>query len=131
MVRELYGITQDLKTKNYMVVLNFKCKICNKICNALHFHQNFGNWTSGNNDIDKFIQDTQLSVHSYKVSNALEWIPYDRFTNIKCIIITEKYRANWIDGNISYWNDYNKNWMRKNNNMIVELKTINNLKSIT
>ncbi|RGB36389.1 hypothetical protein C1646_758206 [Rhizophagus diaphanus] len=38
----------------------------------------------GNNDIDKFIQDTQLSAHS-DVREALEWIPYDRFHDIKYI----------------------------------------------
>ena len=68
------------------------CKECNqentwlnwcKACNAKHFQQNFENWTSGNVDIDKFIQDTQLSANSrYKV---LEWIPYDRFYDIEYI----------------------------------------------
>ncbi|PKC62710.1 hypothetical protein RhiirA1_423504 [Rhizophagus irregularis] len=26
---EVYGITQDPETKNYMMVLNYKCKKCN------------------------------------------------------------------------------------------------------
>ncbi len=34
-----------------------------KTCNAKHFQQNFEKWTSGNVDIDKFIQDAQLSVN--------------------------------------------------------------------
>ena len=69
-----------------MMVLNEKCKECNYICNAMHFQQNFVNWTSGNNDIDKLIQDTQLSAHTeYALRSVLEWIPYDRFHDIKYI----------------------------------------------
>jgi hypothetical protein len=60
---EIYGITQDPETKNYMMVLNDKCKTCNYICYAKRFQQNFENWISGNDNIDKFIQDTQLSAH--------------------------------------------------------------------
>jgi hypothetical protein len=83
------------------------CEKCYFICYAIHFQQNFINWTSGNDDIDKFIQNTQLSVHNityYVFEKALEWIPYDRFYNIKYVAEKEVYRANWIDGRIIYWN---------------------------
>jgi hypothetical protein len=116
-----------------MVVLNnLECKKCNYACNSIHFQQNFGNWTSGNDNIDKFIQDTQLSVHeTIKIPNALEWIPYDRFYNIKYIAENEVYRANWIEGKLSYWNYNDQNWRRENQNMIVILKRLSNLKNIT
>src|SRR5688572_2729643 len=53
---------------------------CNQ-CNAKRFQQDFPNWTSGNNYIDNFIQKTQLNARNcYEV---LEWIPYNRLTNIK------------------------------------------------
>jgi hypothetical protein len=29
----------------------------------MYFQRNFKNWTSGNNDIDKFIQSIQLLTH--------------------------------------------------------------------
>ena len=61
-----------------MVVLDDICEKCNCICNAIHFQQNFKNWTSGNDNIDKFIQDAQLSAHG-NAEKALEWIPYGRF----------------------------------------------------
>src|SRR5687768_435969 len=94
---------KQIKSLHVNEVLNDKCNISNKICNTIRFQQNFGNWTSGNNDIDKFIQDTQLSVHDYyEISDSLEWIPYDRFDNIECITKDENYKANWIDGNIYY-----------------------------
>jgi hypothetical protein len=41
-----------------------KCKKCEEICNAIHFQRDFVNWTSGNNNVDKFIQEIQLSTHS-------------------------------------------------------------------
>jgi hypothetical protein len=40
-----------------------KCKKCKDTCYTIHFQHNFENWTSGNNNIDKFIQSTQLSAH--------------------------------------------------------------------
>ncbi|GBB88955.1 hypothetical protein RclHR1_15580002 [Rhizophagus clarus] len=54
----------------------WKCEECNqkcteyewrKECNAKRFKQNFKNWTSGNDSIDKFIQDTQLSAINFYV----------------------------------------------------------------
>jgi hypothetical protein len=114
-----------------MVVLYIKCVKCNNVCYSIHFQHNFINWTSGNNDIDKFIQSTQLSAHG-KVTDALEWIPYDRFYDIKHIAeggFDEVYRANWTDGCISYLN-YN-NWERVGSNMSVILKILTNPAIIT
>ena len=133
MNHNFYGITQDPETKDYMMVLNDKlCKICNCMCNAIHFQRNFDNWTSGNNEIDEFIQDTQLLAHYY-TPKALEWIPYDRFYNIKCIAedgFGKVYKANWIDGCIDEWNNENKNWKRKDPNMFVILKRLTNLTNV-
>ncbi|EXX56359.1 hypothetical protein RirG_216980 [Rhizophagus irregularis DAOM 197198w] len=124
-----YGITQIPETKDYMMVLNEKCKKCNNICYSIHFQQNFNNWTSGNNDIDNFIQYTQLSAHN-DVKKALEWIPYDQFYSIE-YIEKDRYQASWNDGNIIDWDSKNKNWKREGKNMIVILKKLNNTKDIT
>jgi hypothetical protein len=115
------------------MVLNDKCGKCNFVCNSIHFQYNFIGWTSGNNDIDKFIQSTQLSAHD-NVSEMLEWIPYDRFYDIKYISegkFNKMYRANWIDGYISHWNNYNQNWRRGETNKFVILKILNKSTSIT
>jgi len=129
---EFYGITQDPETKNYMVVFNEICEKCYCVCNAMHFQQNFENWTSGNNVIDKFIQDVQLLAHdSYK---ALEWISYDRFYNIEYIAkggFGKVYRANWIDGYIQDWDSKNQNWKREDQNEFVALKSLNNSINVT
>ncbi|EXX53713.1 hypothetical protein RirG_241450 [Rhizophagus irregularis DAOM 197198w] len=132
---EVYGITQDPETKNYMVILDDICEKCNEMCNSIHFQRNFKNWINGNNDIDKFIQNTQLSAHYYNVRNALEWIPYGKLYDIKYITEDNKfgkvYRANWIDGCIYKWDNDNQNWIRKDQNMFVILKILNNPASIT
>ncbi|RGB42332.1 hypothetical protein C1646_662318 [Rhizophagus diaphanus] len=133
MIYNSYGITQDPQTKNYMVILSDICKKCNEICNTTYFQRNFKRWTSGNNDIDKIIQDAQLSAHE-NARNALEWIPYDKFYNIKYIAkggFGKVYKANWIDGRIWDWNDKNQNWERYGKNMVVALKSLNNSKNVT
>jgi hypothetical protein len=128
-------MTLDPETKNYMMVLNNVCEKCNYACNAIYFQRRFIHWTSCNDDIDKFIQDTQLSVHE-DIREALEWIPYDRLYNIKYIVKDEVYRASWIDGNISYyesdvsWDNENQNWIRKDKNIHVILKNLNYSKNI-
>jgi hypothetical protein len=116
------------------------CEECNKentgfqwchTCNAKRFQQNFQNWTSSNDDIDKFIQHTQLSANNY--DKVLEWIPYDRFCDIKYIAkggFGNVYRANWIDGFINYWDINSKNWHRDGKNKVVALKSLNNSKNV-
>src|SRR5438034_9186123 len=82
---------------------------CNR-CNAKHFQQNFEQWNSGNVDIDKFIQDTQLLAHCRQ--KVIEWIPYDRFYDIEFIAkggFGKVYKANWIDGSIKKWDTKNQN----------------------
>src|SRR3990170_735241 len=59
-----YGLCKKCKQpKNN----HFWCRICT-------FQQNFKNWTSGNHDIDKFIQNTQSKAKNHK--DVIEWIEY-------------------------------------------------------
>jgi hypothetical protein len=118
-----------------MVVLDInKCEKCKDACNSIHFQQNFTNWTSGNDDVDKFIQNSQLLAHK-EVSDILEWIPYNRLYNIKHVKF-DIYGANWIDGCIrqslysNSLNSINQHWIRVEPNMFVNLKLINNPTSI-
>jgi predicted nucleic-acid-binding Zn-ribbon protein len=120
-----------------MVVLYIKCVKCSNnkyVCNSIYFQHNFTKWTSNNNEIDKFIQSTQLSDHNYYGCQALEWIPYNRFYNVKYIAkggFSEVYRANWIDGHINGWDSNHQIWNRKDQNMFVALKKLNNSKNVT
>ncbi|GET02644.1 kinase-like domain-containing protein [Rhizophagus clarus] len=98
---------------NYCLIdSNNICEKCGHICNAKHFQQNFKNWTSGNNNIDKLIQDSQLSAHVtdyyYGISKAaLEWIPYDRLTILNMLKV-------------------DLDWKRINQNLPVILKILDN-----
>ena len=117
------------------------CEECNqentgyrwcRSCNAKRFQQNFKNWTSGNDDIDKFIQHTQLSANGFY--EALEWIPYDRFHDIKFIAkggFGNVYKAIWIDGHIRKWDNKNQNWRREYSNKNFALKSLDNSKNVT
>src|SRR5436305_15306703 len=48
-------------------------------CNSKHFKQDFNKWTSGNKEIDEFIQKFQLNATCWQ--EVLEWIPYEKFVN--------------------------------------------------
>ncbi|CAG8798264.1 5129_t:CDS:2, partial [Dentiscutata erythropus] len=55
----LYGITQDPSTLEYMLVEPMS--LCDRCLSKL-LESEFSNWTSGNLQIDKFIQDTQQFI---------------------------------------------------------------------
>ncbi|CAJ0880244.1 14514_t:CDS:2 [Entrophospora sp. SA101] len=69
-----------------------------QMCESKRFQQRFSNWTSGNKDIDNFIQETQKN--SIGPLNYVEWIQHNRFRNIQKIdeggygIV---YSATWLD----------------------------------
>ena len=104
---------------------HYWCRICN-------FQRNFKNWTSGNNDVDKFIQKTQLKAEC--PFEILEWIEYDRFENIEHLAeggFGTVYKAIWKDGPISYWNSEINQWKRYTTNNPVALKCLHNSQNIT
>jgi hypothetical protein len=64
-------------------------------------------WTSGNEQIDDFIQEMRLKMKDY-YDIVFEWIPYNQFGNIeqkdKDGFITV-YSAIWKNGPLCYNND--------------------------
>ncbi|GBB97026.1 hypothetical protein RclHR1_00290024 [Rhizophagus clarus] len=139
----IYGISQNPITKDYIMVLNNKyfvkhCARCGKLytnvlykwcrpCQINCFKNNFINWTSGNEKIDYFIQKIQL-----KINNLFEWIPYSQFNNIEGI---GKYNSNlvcsaiWKNGPLCY-NLKNQEYTR-NPNERVALKYLGNSQNIS
>ena len=82
-------------------------------CNAKRFKENFKNWTSGNKNIDEFIQHSQLNALYW--SNCLEWIPFENFQNVTYIAkggFGKVYSAEWPEGRILYWDIENQKWGR-------------------
>ncbi|SRR6266498_2555189 len=72
--------------------------------------KDFNKWTSGNEHIDKFIQDASI-----KSKKQVEWIPYNRLRNIQFLAkggFSTIYKAIWLDGYIRYWDSENKHWQR-------------------
>ncbi|RHZ75661.1 hypothetical protein Glove_212g171 [Diversispora epigaea] len=91
-----------------------------KPCNSTRFKNDFDKWTSGNETIDKFIQDAQLNVDDFK--KLIEWIPYDRFQDIKQIAkggYGTIYYAMWVDGYIRRWDIKNQQWARHGQREVV------------
>src|SRR5438270_521487 len=97
---------------------------CNQ-CNAKQFQQEFPNWTSGNNYIDNFIQETQLNAKDRW--GVLEWIPYNRLTNIKYLAkggFSTVYKGRRLDGYIQNWDSDNRQW----NRFIYDIDDIDSMK---
>src|SRR5690349_8842740 len=67
-------------------------------------------FTSGNENIDNFIQEIQLKMeNSYNI--GFEWIPYNQFSNINEIGrggFATVYSAIWEGGPLEYKYDYDK-----------------------
>ncbi|RHZ82528.1 hypothetical protein Glove_109g84 [Diversispora epigaea] len=103
-----------------------------KPCNLLHFENNFDKWTSGNETIDKFIQDAQLNT-DIRGGKIIEWIPYDRFKDIKQIAkggYATIYYAKRVDGFIiKQWDIENQQWKRYGQSEVV-LKKFDNILDI-
>ncbi|GBC39142.1 kinase-like domain-containing protein [Rhizophagus irregularis DAOM 181602=DAOM 197198] len=109
--QELYGISQNPDTEDYILVLM---------------------WTSGNEKIDEFIQEMQLQIYNYHSDIVLEWIPYNQFNEIKETgkngLITI-YSAIWKDGPLlKYDSEYSE--YTRDSNKKVALKYLNNSQSI-
>src|SRR5579862_6846627 len=96
-----YGLCKECKQPNTNY---YWCRSCN----CKRFEQNFQNWTSGNRDIDEFIQRIQLKAKDS--SKVLEWIEYDRFKNIEYLAkggYGTIYKATFEDGYIQTWDSEN------------------------
>ena len=82
-----------------------------KECYSKKFQQNFGNWTSGNDHIDKFIQESQLNARN--TFELLEWIPHNRLRNIQFLAqggFSTIYKALWLDRPIYKWDYEKQDW---------------------
>src|SRR6185436_12116803 len=95
-------------------------------CNAKQFQNEFDKWTSGDREIDKFIQQIQLKAN--KRQEIIEWIPYDRFENVRYLAkrgFGTVYKAKWLDGSIYNWN-YKVEKYERSQELDVCLKSLDN-----
>ncbi|RHZ59648.1 hypothetical protein Glove_362g51 [Diversispora epigaea] len=100
-----------------------------EFCIRKYLENNFGNWTSKNNEIDKLIQECQQKTTG--PDSVIEWIEYNQFENIEhladggCATI---YTAAWKDGFYNKWNSERQILERFGSQKIV-LKRLNNSNS--
>src|ERR1051325_7679648 len=100
-------------------------------CNAKRFQCDFKNWSSGNHDVDKFIQKAQLNAKNKH--EVLEWIEHDRFENIEYMAkggFGTVHKAIWKDGPINKWYSENNQFERRGE-IDVALKCLHNSQDIT
>jgi hypothetical protein len=74
-----------------------------KPCQIKFLKNNFTKWTSGNKKIDDFIKKMQLKINDYR-DILFEWLPYDKFDNIKRLSNTNTHFAIFKNGPLYYRN---------------------------
>ncbi|GBC09416.1 hypothetical protein RclHR1_08840005 [Rhizophagus clarus] len=124
---------KKVKPKNTNMEICYDCHSTVREQKYGRFQQNFKNWTSGNDNVDKFIQNIQLSAsNEYQL---LEWIPYDRFCRVEYVAkggFAKIFKASWKDNRISHWNVSKNIWERHNSrNKVMALKSLNNSQNVT
>jgi serine/threonine protein kinase len=96
------------------------------------FQQNFKYWTSGNHDVDEFIQKAQLKAKNQ--FEILEWIEYDRFENVEYLAkggFGTTYKAIWKGGYLCYNFDHFYRQKDDEKGHPVALKCLHNSQDIT
>ena len=93
-------------------------------------------WTSENSEIDHFIKDTIYNAKSnYGYPRFLEWVPFDRFEDIKQIGeggFAKVYSAKWIDGQSKCNKQDNGSWEKLEPEPInVALKRLNGSQNLS
>ncbi|CAB5321513.1 unnamed protein product [Rhizophagus irregularis] len=122
-LHELYGISQNPNTEEYIIVQDKYCEKCGekytneciKWCRPCHTNYFENEWTSENKTIDDIILEMQLKIDCYD-DTIVEWIPYNQFINIEEIGKIDNntatiYSALWSNGSLQY-NEYKKKWMQ-------------------
>ena len=139
---EFNKLTLNVSDKNVNPIKT-NCSYCNKPfteelwCKECDPGQMIEGWTSGNSDIDKFIKDTMYNAKpdSDGIIKFLEWVPFDRFTDIKEIGeggFAKVYSATWIDGKAEYTKQDDGSWKKEDPKpMKVALKMLNGSQNIS
>ncbi|RGB39593.1 kinase-like domain-containing protein [Rhizophagus diaphanus] len=97
-------------------------------CNCF-FRQNFKNCTSGNHDVNEFIQKAQLEAKNER--HIIEWIEYDKFKDVEYLAkggFGTTFKAVWKDGPWKFNNDYQ---LKRKGETKVALKCLHNSQDIT
>ncbi|GBC31943.2 kinase-like domain-containing protein [Rhizophagus irregularis DAOM 181602=DAOM 197198] len=98
-------------------------------CKSQYFKQNFKNWTSGNHNVDEFIQKAQLKAKN--IDQVIEWVEYDKFENVEYLAkgrFGTTFKAVWKDGPWKLNDNYQ---LERKGETKVALKCLHNSQDIT
>ncbi|GBB89529.1 hypothetical protein RclHR1_16230002 [Rhizophagus clarus] len=112
------------KDSNLENINHGNCSYCNKPfteelwCKLCDPFRMIEGWTSGNNDIDKFIKGTIYDARNSNKYNDrfVEWVSFDKFKDIKQIGeggFAKVYSATWIDGKAEYEKLIDGSWKKR------------------
>ncbi|RIB05238.1 kinase-like domain-containing protein [Gigaspora rosea] len=116
-------------------VNNELCPKCNSMCSSLiyctscirnKFKENFGKWSSGNEVIDKFIQECQMKT--LFPNKIFEWVPFENLRDIKFLAeggFGKIHTVEWINGQISNWDHITQQFQRYGTHKYI-LKSLKN-----
>ena len=131
--------TQEIECQfDKLNVSGYNCFRCNKQfteelwCKDYDPFRIIEGWTSENSNIDKFIKDTMYDARHEEFPKFLEWVPFNKFTDIKQIGeggFAKVYSATWIDGPLSKWN--NKMMQVGKNQNLDQRQLLEKVKQIT
>jgi len=103
-----------------------------KDCETSALKEDFKNWTSGDLDVDNFIQHTQLNAEQ-----SVDYFEYIDFENLELVENINKggsfstiYSAIWLEGPRWIWDEDAEQWTR-NGPMKVALKRLNNSQNMS
>ena len=94
------------------------------VCINYHYQLYKVEWSNENKDIDGLTKE--LTV----INTRFQWIPFERFTNVKYLPTERIYKATWLDGPIHKW-DHEQNKFKGWGEYRVMLKSLRDSKQIT
>src|SRR5579863_1271629 len=114
------------------VNVNYYCEPCN----SGRFRNRFQNWTSGDDNLNQLIRESQLNAG--RIEEVLEWIDYSNLKDIEYFAeggFGSVYKAIWKDGTITYkyntmWDMKKSEWTRQSGTMVA-MKKYRNLTFIS
>ncbi|CAG8516306.1 4004_t:CDS:2 [Cetraspora pellucida] len=102
-------------------------KLCSN-CILQYLRSLFDSWTSGDDELDKFIQGCQTISSLPRF--ILEWVPYEQFKEIEYFAkggFSDIFSAIWTRGSIDDWDEEKENFIYMENQPVVlkKLKGLN------
>ncbi|CAB4377124.1 unnamed protein product [Rhizophagus irregularis] len=90
----------------------------------------FENWTSENEVLDKFIQQTQLETPDPR--HHMQWIPFENFSDVKFVLkggYSSVFSATWANKKEKVWDGAKQTFVEKP--LMVALKSLKNSQNVS